>query len=150
MVAARRSPTPRPRPRGGRARPASRGPAHPDEPRLLRLARELSALGRSRPPATALSAALVRLGRHHARAGTRRSGQAGLAVAWAREQVRLALAELLERAARAGAVRTDVPADTLAWLLLAAGDALAQEPSEAVPDRLAALAAFIRVGGHPA
>jgi hypothetical protein len=145
-----RTSTPPPRPRGSRARPTPQGPAHEAEQRLLRLARELSALERSRPPAAALSAGLARLGRRPARAGARRAAPAGLAVAWAREQARLALAELLERAARAGAARTDVPADTLAWLLLAAGDALAQEPPEAVPDRLAALAAFIRVGGPSA
>jgi hypothetical protein len=154
-MAPRRPPKPRSRGGSARPRPASDGPAHPDEARLLRLARELSVLGRSGTPATALSAALGRLGRRDAGrrdalGGTLRSAEARLALAWAREQVRLALAELLERAARAGAVRTDVPAETLAWLLQAAADALGHEPPEAVPDRLAALAAFIRPGGPPA
>jgi hypothetical protein len=148
MMAARRPPKPRSRPGPARPRPAPRGPAPTDEARLLRLARELGSLGRSGDPATALSAALTRLGRHDA--GAARSGEARLALAWAREHVRLALTDLLERAARAGAARTDVPAETLAWLLLAAADALAHEPAEAVPDRVATLAAFIGLGGRPA
>jgi hypothetical protein len=67
-----------------------------------------------------------------------------LALGWAREQARLALRDVLDRAAKAGAVRTDLDRDTLAWLLLAAGEALRHEPPDAVPDRLRALLELVR------
>jgi hypothetical protein len=68
---------------------------------------------------------------------------ARLALAWAREQVRLALAEVLQRASGGSRPRGDV--DTLAWLLLAACEALAHDPPSAVTDRAQALAAFLAV-----
>jgi len=119
------------------------------------VARELAALARGgRPPGEALGEALARLSYvepprearspHGPRRGREKSR--ALALAWAREQVRLALGDLLERA---GATRSDVPTDMLAWLALAAGEALAHEPAEAVPDRLAALIAFIRPAARP-
>ncbi len=67
-----------------------------------------------------------------------------LALGWAREQARLALADVFERGANAGAVRADLPAETLAWLVLAAAEAVAREPADAAPDRLHAIAAFVR------
>jgi len=67
-----------------------------------------------------------------------------LALGWAREHARLALAEVFERGAKAGAVRDDVPADTLAWLVLAAAEAMAREPADAAPDRLHAISTFVR------
>ena len=60
-----------------------------------------------------------------------------LALAWAREQVRLALEERLIRAPARGAAAAD-PA-TRAWLLLAAAESIAHEPPAAVADRLRAL-----------
>jgi hypothetical protein len=64
-----------------------------------------------------------------------------LALAWAREQVRLALVDVLERErARGPAADTD----TVAWLWLAACEALAYEPEAAVSDRAHALATFLR------
>jgi len=140
-MAARRSDRARKRPR---ARRASRvpGAASEAETRLLALARELSA-----PPVNADPAAALRLlaGAHApdaplpravARAWIRGRDDktAALALAWAREQVRLALEEILARTpprgARAGS------ADTRAWLLLAAAEAIAQEPPAAAADRL--------------
>ena len=60
-----------------------------------------------------------------------------LALAWARENVRLALEEALMRAPDAGALPG--PADARASLLLAACEAIAQEPPAAGVDRLRAL-----------
>jgi hypothetical protein len=124
------------------------------ERRLLRLARDLTALGRAgRAPRETLAEALSRLSIGLAEPGpsSRRADKARrLALAWAREQVRLAFAELLERATATGAARNDVTPGTLAWLVLAGCEALAFEAPDAVPDRLAALAAFIRRGGPPA
>jgi len=62
-----------------------------------------------------------------------------LALAWAREQLRLVLGDVLDRATTAGAPRVGLPTDTLAWVLLAACEALADEPLQAAPDRLRAL-----------
>lgn len=153
--------------RGGKARRASppsraaaarpSGPPGPEEARLLRVARELAALARGgRAPGEALGEALARLSyvepprETRSPRGSRRGGEKGraLALGWAREQVRLALGDVLERAAKMRAARSDIPTDTLAWLALAACEALAHEPAEAVPDRLAALMAFIRAPGR--
>jgi hypothetical protein len=71
---------------------------------------------------------------------------AGLAFAWAREQVRVALAEILQRARDARRLRAGGAVDTLAWLWLAACEALAYEPPSAVPDRVHALVTFLTEG----
>jgi hypothetical protein len=71
---------------------------------------------------------------------------ARLALGWAREQVRLALVEILQRARAARLMRADGDAETLAWLWLAACEALAHEPATAVPDRVHALTAFLTAG----
>jgi hypothetical protein len=68
---------------------------------------------------------------------------AQLALAWAREQVRVAMVEVLQRARGAGLTRAEADVETLAWLWLAACEALAHEPATAVPDRVHALAAFL-------
>lgn len=68
---------------------------------------------------------------------------AQLARAWAREQVRLALLEILERARARRLLRADGDAETLAWLWLAACEALPHEPPDAVPDRVHALVRFL-------
>jgi hypothetical protein len=62
-----------------------------------------------------------------------------LALAWAREHVRLAILEVLQRAADAGVVRADVAPDTLAWLVLAGSEALGREPRDAAADHARAL-----------
>jgi hypothetical protein len=74
---------------------------------------------------------------------TRGDKAAHLAIGWAREQIRVALAEALQRAREAGVARTDVDADVLAWLWLAACEAVAHEPPTAVGDRAETLAAFL-------
>jgi hypothetical protein len=141
------------RPRGRRRKPAVQLRPLESERRLLRLASELTALERAgRPPRDTLADALAcfHAGLAEPAAPAGRADKARrLALAWAREQVRLAFTEVLERATVAGAVRRDVPPGMLAWLVLAACEALAQEAPDAVPDRLAALAAFIRRGDPP-
>ena len=145
----RRKPARRAAVRTARPRSTAR-PPRPKKPveaetRLLALAREVAALPRD----DALAAALRALAGAHAPDGatpravygawlaSRGDKTAALALAWAREQVRLALQETIERARRPS--RVDVAPDTLAWLLLAACESLAHEPPSAVADRLRAL-----------
>lgn len=68
-----------------------------------------------------------------------------LALAWARERLRLALEELLARAPARGALPAG--AETRSWLILAACEAMALEPPSAVADRLRAL---LELTGYPA
>ena len=68
---------------------------------------------------------------------------ARLALGWAREQVRLALVDILQRARAARVVRGHRDAETAAWLWLAACEALAHDPASAVPDRVHALVTFL-------
>jgi hypothetical protein len=75
---------------------------------------------------------------------TRDDKMAMLALAWARERVRLVLEELLVRAPARGVLPGR--ADTRSWLILAACEAMALEPSSAVADRLRAL---LDLTGHP-
>jgi len=115
------------------------------ETRLLALARELA----TPPLSVDLAAALHHLAAAHApdaplpRAVARAwihgraDKTAALQLAWAREQVRLALEEILARSPRAGALTG--PHETRAWLLLAAAEAIAQEPEAAAADRLKTL-----------
>ena len=144
-MAARRAPGKRKKRR--RARRAAPAPSATSEAetRLLALARELA----TPPLSTDIAAALRTLAAAHApdaplpRAVARawmkgrEDKTAALALAWAREQVRLALEEILARAPQRGALGAGV--DTRAWLLLAAAESIAQEPSEAAADRLRAL-----------
>ena len=67
-----------------------------------------------------------------------------MAAAWAHEQARLAMQEILDREARRGALRRDLPRPLLAWLLIAARDALAHEPPDALDERVQALGRFLR------
>lgn len=121
---------------------------------LLGLSRDLGAVvpGEVRD----LPAAIMRLAAAYRRGGALRPAlveaarrgltdeRAALELSWAREQVRLTLEEIVATAAGHGGARTDVPPPTLAWLLLAACEALALEPPEAVDDRLHGLTAFLR------
>jgi hypothetical protein len=68
---------------------------------------------------------------------------ARLTLAWAREQVRLALSEVLQRTRALRPLRTGVDVEILAWLWLAACEALAHEPASAASDRAHALATFL-------
>jgi hypothetical protein len=72
-----------------------------------------------------------------ARLGSRDDKTARLALAWARERVRLTLEEILARAPARGALPGS--AETRSWLILAAGEAIALEPTSAAADRLRAL-----------
>jgi len=68
---------------------------------------------------------------------------ARLTLAWAREQVRLALSEVLQRTRALRPLRTGVDVEILAWVWLAACEALAHEPASAASDRAHALATFL-------
>ena len=116
------------------------------EARLLTLARDLTALITTAPPSRLLDAALERLAsgarplaRNHA------DKTKALAAAWAHEQARLAMNEILEREARRGALRDDLSRPLLAWLLIAARDALAHESPDVLDERLQALGRFLRL-----
>lgn len=139
-----------PRRRG--ARRAARPHPSPAESHLLALARELTAIARAEPPPPDAVAAAVRtlasawgpgepLARQVAQAWLRSRGDktGALALAWAREQVRLALQEVLERSADGGRSIGPISPETRAWLLVAACETLAREPSGAAPDRLRTL-----------
>lgn len=127
----------------------------PAEIALLDLARELAGLAASqREPSGALGAALERLGSafaagsalvpalHRARAAARRDKATGLALAWAFEQVRLGLADVLDTLRRSGAPIPGPPA-VLSWLLVAACEALAHEAPAAAADRLGVFEAWL-------
>ncbi|HEV8473956.1 MAG TPA: hypothetical protein VGR82_14355 [Methylomirabilota bacterium] len=148
-----------------RARKSARGkrrrrppPAKPTdaERRLLALARELGGRDGDPWPGTlrALAAAYAPdapLPRAVGRAwlASRRDKTAALALAWAREQVRLALQEIIEATPPAERRPLAMAPELLAWLLLAGCEALAQEPPSAVADRVRALAALTGRDGGP-
>lgn len=79
----------------------------------------------------------------HMRSAAGRDEARALAIAWAREQLRLSLGEILRRAGAAGEVTVAIPAESLAWLVLAACEALADESPQAAPDRLSLLAEWL-------
>lgn len=128
---------------------------HAAEARLLVLARELTArsstlttaadlhaiietLAAAYGPEAPLAVALRRDWLHG-----RGDKSARLALGWAREQLRLAIADVVTHAAHAGLVSARTDADTLAWLWLAGCEALAHEPASAVADRVHALVALL-------
>ena len=74
---------------------------------------------------------------------SRREKTASLALSWAREQVRLSLEETLARSSKRP--RPELAPDTLAWLLLAACEAMAHEPPSAVADRVRTV---LELSGH--
>ncbi|MGH7346938.1 MAG: hypothetical protein ACREK4_18665 [Candidatus Rokuibacteriota bacterium] len=76
----------------------------------------------------------------------RREKTASLALSWAREQLRLSLEETIARSPRARPVLGLTP-DTLAWLLLAACEAIAYEPPSAVADRVRSVLELSGYGG---
>lgn len=151
-----------------RARPSARRPAARRTPAppplrsadslLLELARSVDALARDPAEVNVLPAALARLeeayGRHaelpralaESWLHTRNDKAAVLALAWAREQLRLALLAVIQREAGRGRVRTDLSPDAAAWLLLAGSEAMAHEPPGAAPDRTAMLLELLRPG----
>lgn len=127
--------------------PAPAPAPSPAERRLLDIARQLTDLGRqpgavgralrllaeAYAPDAALPGAVFA-----AWAASRDDKTGALALAWAREQVRLALQELIERAPPRPPRRTPSN-ETLAWLLLAGAEAISHEPPSAAADRLRAL-----------
>ena len=150
-MAARRSP--RKRKKRPRVRRLSRATSatREAETSLLTLARELAApplvddLARALQRLAAAYAPDAPLPRAVARAWIhgREDKTAALALAWARENVRLALEEILARAPRHGPLPGS--AETRSRLLLAATEAIAHEPPEAVADRLQMLVALTGV-----
>ena len=77
---------------------------------------------------------------------SRREKTESLALSWAREQLRLSLEETIARSPRARRTLGLAP-DTLAWLLLAACEAIAHEPPSAVADRVRTV---LELSGHAA
>jgi len=77
---------------------------------------------------------------------SRREKTTTLALSWAREQVRLSLEETIARSPRTRPALGLAP-DTLAWLLLAACEAIAHEPPSAVADRVRTV---LELSGHAA
>src|SRR2546429_2327775 len=136
---ARRPPPGAPR----RPKPVTAPRPTPAERRLLSLAREIARLP--------LAAALETLAAAWAPGGPllhgvaeawirgRSNKTAALALAWAREQVRLSLQEIIEAMPRNKRGRIEAMPDTLAWVLLAGCEAIAHEPPSAVADRVRAL-----------
>lgn len=123
------------------------------ETRLLALAGELASLAHAGAVPAALRALASAyapgssLPRAVAQASLAGRGDkiAMLALAWARERVRLTLEELLGRAPTRGALPGS--AEVRSWLILAACEAMALEPPAAVADRLRAL---LELSGHAA
>jgi hypothetical protein len=146
MAASRRRPPP---PKRRRARPS---PPRGAEAALLALARELQGIGAAEPSSRrALVTALEHLARAFATdaplaaalaqsaSPARRTKTAALALAWAREQVRLGLEEIFLRVERDAPGPPGMPSGTRAWLAMAACEALARETREAAADRLQTL-----------
>ena len=77
---------------------------------------------------------------------SRREKTASLALSWAREQLRLSLEETIARSPRVRPAAGLAP-DTLAWLLLAACEAIAHEPPSAIADRIRIV---LELSGHAA
>ena len=113
------------------------------ERQLLVLAREMEGLGED-----ALAAAVRTLAAayapdselpaamHRAWLAARADKTATHALAWAREQLRLGLQGIIEATPPSARGLLPLPAETLAWLLLAACESLAHEPPSAAADRL--------------
>jgi hypothetical protein len=138
-AAAKRAPATR------RVPPPPRAPARPTdaERRLLALAREMEALGADALPRAvrALAGAYAPEGElatavHRAWLAARDDKTARLALAWAREQLRLGLQDVIEATPPSARGRIPLPAETLAWLVLAACESLVHEPPSAAADRL--------------
>ena len=140
--------------------PAAMRPALTAENDLLDLARSLADAARAHASdGKAMEVALLRLEAAFAGGGalprryfrswlrTWSDKTATLALAWAREQVRRGVGEVLERERSQGRVRSDVSPETLSWLVLAASEAMAHEPLGASRDRISMLLEFLRPPG---
>lgn len=146
--ASRRGPA-KARPRTPVARRPPRAPRPPvvkpsdAEHRLLTLAREMEGLGANALPRAvrALAAACAPDAElpkavHRAWLASRNDKTATLALAWAREQLRLALQDVIEATPPSARGTLALPAETLSWLVLAAVESLAHEPPSAAADRV--------------
>lgn len=110
------------------------------------LARDLAALAETAPSGRLLDAALERLATVPGPASSDHGDKTrALATAWAQEQARLAMQEILDREDRRGALRSDLPRPLVAWLLIAARTTLAEETPDARDERLQALGRFLRL-----
>ena len=131
---------------------------HDAERRLLALAARLSSVAaESEPPTTPLRAALTDLLAAYgsdgafaaalieARRAVRGDKRAALALAWAREQLRLAIEEVIAREAKADRLRPSLPLDALAWLVLVAAESLVHDPPGEAGDRVETLLALVGV-----
>jgi hypothetical protein len=142
MPRARKRPKKR-RTRTRRARATAAPRPMPAETRLLALARDIARL--PLPAAVEKLAAAwapnAPLPGELAQAWTRSHGNktAVLALAYAREQVRFSLQEIVETLPSAKRDRVVAVPETLAWIMLAACEALAHEAPSAVPDRVRAI-----------
>ncbi len=139
-----RKPTGKPKRAAARRARAAAGPGTtPAEQRLLALAPDIARL----PLPAALEKLAAAWGpgaplpEHMARAWLKSRGDktAALALAWAREQLRLSLQEIVEALPPDRRGRIGAAPDLLAWILLAACEALAHEPPQAVTERVIAL-----------
>jgi hypothetical protein len=136
--------------RGTRRRraPASRSPAplrrpaalSPLEQRVLALAREVATIARTADdPRTRRDRALARLAEAFESDGplaellvaawrrARTDESLTLSLAWGREQLRASLHEILEAGAAAGVMRKEPTPAELAWIVLAACEAVSRE-----------------------
>lgn len=95
------------------------------------LPRAVRALAAAYAPDAELPAAV-----HRAWLAARDDKTATLALAWAREQLRLGLQGVIEATPPSARGVLGLPAETLAWLVLAACESLAHEPPSAAADRL--------------
>jgi hypothetical protein len=121
---------------------------HDAERVTLDLARRIATIATEPPPApTSLRAALTQMTTAYASQATvffdawkraRTDKRAALALGWAREQLRLAVVELLGRDARTGRLRTQVSHDSLAWIIVALGESAVADTTDAV-ERIDAL-----------
>src|SRR5688500_6118539 len=116
-----------------KAKPAGARRVRPDVERtMLELAQRVATIAAEPHPApTPLRAALAHMLSTHAAHGAalldawrraRADKRAALAQGWAREQLRLAVVELLGREAKAGRLRTELPHDALAWVVVVASE----------------------------
>jgi hypothetical protein len=120
---------------------------------MLALAQRIAEVARETEPApTPLRAGLeTLLGAHgvhvaallDASRRAHRDKRAALALGWAREQVRIAVADLLGREMKAGRLPAEAPRDALAWLIVVASEATAAESAGIVADRVDALLAVL-------
>lgn len=136
----------------GASLPQGASPPRGAEAALLALAREVQSIGAGEPsPRRALTSALGHLARAFSSDATlatalaeasrpaRRTKTAALALAWAREQIRLGLEEMFLRVDDSAPGTSGMPVAMRAWLALAACEALGREPREAAADRLQSL-----------